>query len=319
VITLFLAFELGCGGPALPEALPRVEQLRIILGPVAHVWRDLARAQANPGAAATQYRALASTFRGLQIQDPEIRSWRDLFVRAADRDAGWGEALATGRAPPESDFGPVSRVRWLALVGKRHGEVTAQANKLLLHAPWKNWDPRLTPWLETASMVLDATPPFAVDAHWGPWLPREANRQVAGLAFADQGRGPPENFVARMQRTSGPAEPGVGGGCDLYRDLAGEAGPPSRVGMGESQSRRAGDLLVLLYDQDLDKALLAIPRVVASRNALCPGGTFFDAGLTGRLLLSNGDPRATETLELALAEGRALLSKLAWVRTTASE
>ncbi len=301
---------LGCNALKSPPELPPAEQLRILVGPVAHAWRDLARSESDPGAAAVQYRALATGLSELSLDRQEDQAWRDLLVVAAQRDAAWGEALSQGLAVPASTFGPVSAIRSVHLGPKQKGEVTTRAHVLLGDPPWKNWNAELTPWLETAGMVLDATPPFDVDPHWGPWLPREANRQVAGMAYADQGKGPPRSFVARMQRISGPSELRGVAGCDLYQDIAGEGGPPGEVGHGETQAQRAEDLLGALREQDRTRALEAVPALVASRDPRCPGAAFFEAGLTGRVLLAEGDPAARARLAQAVEEGKSLLSTL---------
>lgn len=310
VLTL-VVLGLGCRGPAAPPALPAEQQLRTVIGPVAHAWRDLARAEGDPGAAAAHYRALAAALSGLALTEPADVAWRDLLVAAAERDAAWGEALSQGLPVPQSTLGPISELRSLHLAGAPRGQITASASVLLQDPPWATWDAQLTPWLSTAATALDASPPFDVDAHWGPWLPREANRQLAGLAFAEQGHGPPAGFVARMQRQSGPAAPRGAPGCDLYQDVAGEGGPPHTVPPGPTQARRAGDLLAAVAQDAVPAALAAVSLLVASRDPLCPGAALFEAGLSGRLLLAQGDPLAKARLQQAVATGQALLSALA--------
>lgn len=303
-----LALVLGCGGPASPPALPADQQLLLVLGPVAHAWRDLARAEGDPGAAAVQYRALAASLGVVATTDPDTAAWRDLLVAAAERDAAFGEALAAGTSVPMSELGPVSVLRSMHL-GKR-GAVTANASLLLQDPPWATWDPGTTPWLVTAHLALDAAPPFDVDAHWGGWLPQSANRQAAGMAFAEQGKGPPAAFVARVQRRTGPSPLRGPLGCDLYVDVGGEGGPPSPVGAGLEQALRASELLSKVRAKDLTAARATVAPLVASRDPRCPGPVLFDAGLTGRLLLAAGDGTARAELQRAVDAGQALLSAL---------
>ncbi len=308
--TLALALGLGCGGPPEPPALPREQQLKVVLGPLAHAWRDRARAERNPGLAAAQYRALATTLEGLSLSEPGLVGWRDLLVEAAERDAAWGEALAQKTEVPLSEFGSVSVLRGMHLARTPRGAVTASASVLLQDPPWKDWDPVTTPWLDTARLVLDATPPFDPDAHWGAWQPQSANRQAAGLAFADQGKGAPVAFVAGMQHRTGPTPLRGPLGCDLYVDVGGEGGPPSPVGPGLEQALRASELLSRVRAGDEPGALAAVSLLVASRDPRCPGDVVFEAGLRGRLLLSAGDPGAVAELQRAVDAGRALLSGL---------
>ena len=94
--TLALALGLGCGGPPEPPALPREQQVQVVLGPLAHAWRDRARAERNPGLAAVQYRALAATLEGLTLSTPELVDWRDLLVVAAERGTALRRVLPHG-------------------------------------------------------------------------------------------------------------------------------------------------------------------------------------------------------------------------------
>ncbi|GEM_PF-3476968 len=309
---LLLVVGPGCSDAADPQGLSPAQQRRILLGPVAHAWRDLARAQSGPGDAALQYRAMAAALEAVPVPptDPELGAWRDLLVRSAQRDAAWGEALVRQVPLPASDLGPISELRALALDPRSGGAVTASASLLLQDPPWASWSPDGTPWLDTAALALDAAPPFAVDAHWGAWRPQQANRQAAGLAFSAQGKGSPAAFVAGMARRTGPSPLRAPLGCDLYRDVAGEAGPPDPVPAGVEQAMRSAELLARIRAQDLAEARAAVGPLVDSRDPRCPGAAFFLAGLTGRLLLAEGDPGAIAELERAVYVGRTLLSGL---------
>ncbi len=299
---------LGCGeAEAPPPPLSVDAEQRILLGPLAHAWRDLARAQGDLGAAAREYRALAAALSAFAPTDPELVAWRDLLVAAAGRDLAWAEALAAGETPPGSDLGPVSTLRAVAMGAESEVSLVASAHVLLQDPPWKDWRAETTPWLETVGFALDAAPPFAVDAHWGGWQPRDANRQVASLAYTAGGRGQPSGFVAGLQRQTGPGPLRRPLGCDLYIDLAGEPGPPHSLAPAPGQAMAASTVLARVRSQDQAGLIEALEALVRVRDPRCPGAELFRLGLVGRARLAAEDPAARGTLEQAVSAGRAAL------------
>jgi len=294
-----------------PAPLAPAEQALALLGPVAQAWRDFARSAGSPGEAAIRYRELEAALGALEL-DPTgpAGSWRDLLVATARRDAGWAETLAAGEPVARSEHGPASLVRSLSLGGAPSGEVAAAATAVLESPPWADWDPVETPWLVAAGWALDATPPFEVDAHWGPWQARDANRQVAGVAFGAAGKGAPSVFVQRIQAMSGPSPLRPPLGCDAYRDVAGEIGPPSPLPAGPTQLAQSEAFVAAAVSEELEAALAAVGPLVDSLDVRCPGRSLLRAGLEGRLLLRAGDARAEARLLRAVEEGRSLLGAL---------